>query len=78
MKEIKIRLAIAIIVGLAAIAILIGYTEKQTTLYDLPDNVYEGIVLSHGGCATEREILDFYKANKEAYDTLSFDEVLVL
>ena len=54
----------------------VNNTKEVNTIQDIPDNVYESLILSFPD-ANDQDIVDLYYLYKDKLDSLSYDEVVV-
>ena len=64
------------LISIILLSSCVNSTKEVKTIQDLPDNVYESLVLSFPD-ASDEDIVDLYYLYKDKLDSLSYDEVLV-
>ena len=64
------------LISIILLSSCVNNTKEVKTIQDLPDNVYESLVLSFPD-ASYGEIVDLYYLYKDKLDSLSYDEVVV-
>ena len=64
------------LISIILLSSCVNDTKEVKTIQDLPDNVYESLVLSFPDTSDE-DIVDLYYLYKDKLDSLSYDEVVV-
>lgn len=64
------------LISIILLSSCVNDTKEVKTIQDLPDNVYESLVLSFPD-TNDEDIVDLYYLYKDKLDSLSYDEVVV-
>ena len=64
------------LISIILLSSCVNNAKEAKTIQDLPDNVYESLILSFPD-ANDEDIVDLYYLYKDKLDSLSYDEVVV-